>query len=212
MDENGSGTNSQAPQIGDLLTTLMSNPDAMNMIGGLMKSMSASKPQDDIEAPPIEVSAAPSPPPQEEKEEKEEVQPAGSGGFGGISPDMIKMLPNLMSMLGPMISQNQSKPESPKAEAAETSAKPAGSVPAGGVPAGGVPAGGGGHHHHRNAEHRNRLLFALKPYLSPSRREAVEQIAKVTQITDLLEESGLISVGKDSHDKKSGEFGEVHKT
>ena len=38
----------------------------------------------------------------------------------------------------------------------------------------------------REAENRRRLLSALKPYLNPARKDAVESILKVTQITDLF--------------------------
>lgn len=38
----------------------------------------------------------------------------------------------------------------------------------------------------RDAENRRRLLSALKPYLNPARKDAVESILKVTQITDLF--------------------------
>lgn len=38
----------------------------------------------------------------------------------------------------------------------------------------------------RDAENRRRLLSALKPYLNPARKDAVESILRVTEITDLL--------------------------
>lgn len=38
----------------------------------------------------------------------------------------------------------------------------------------------------RDAENRRRLLAALKPYLNPARKDAVESILRVTEITDLL--------------------------
>ena len=37
-----------------------------------------------------------------------------------------------------------------------------------------------------DAEKRKKLLAALKPYLSGSRRDAVDSIARMTELTDLL--------------------------
>lgn len=44
----------------------------------------------------------------------------------------------------------------------------------------------GGKTTRREEENRRRLLSALKPYLSPERRDALEGILKMSQLTDLL--------------------------
>ena len=46
-----------------------------------------------------------------------------------------------------------------------------------------------------DAEKRKRLLAALKPYLSGSRREAVDSIMKVTEMTDLIGRMGIGAPG-----------------
>lgn len=74
-----------------------------------------------------------------------------------ITPDMMQKLPQMMSALAPLV---------------------------GGGGALGKPAesGKGG----SEGEKRKKLLSALRPYLSDNRREAVDQILKVTEMTDLL--------------------------
>lgn len=184
MEETVSGTNT-APQINDLLNGLMSNPEALNMITNLMKSMPKS-------------SAGETSPSMEETPASEAVRVENPNPLGGINPEMLKMLPNLMSMLGPMMN----KPKDAAANKDEA------------VEAGAAVSGGGSHKsRHRSVEQRNKLMYALKPYLSPSRREAVEQIVKITEITDLLGETGLIPINKDKEpqNKKNGELGEIHK-
>ena len=49
----------------------------------------------------------------------------------------------------------------------------------------------GGKGSNDDAEKRRRLLLALKPYLSDSRREAIDGIMKVTEMTDLMGKLGL---------------------
>lgn len=185
MEETVSGTNT-APQINDLLNGLMSNPEALNMITSLMKSMPKS-------------SAEETSPRMEETPASEAVRVENPNPLGGINPEMLKMLPNLMSMLGPMMSKPRDAAANKKDEAVEAGA--------------GVSGGGSHKPRHRSVEQRNKLMYALKPYLSPSRREAVEQIVKITEITDILGETGLIPINKEKepHNKKNGELGEIHK-
>jgi hypothetical protein len=44
----------------------------------------------------------------------------------------------------------------------------------------------GGKKEPNEGEKRKRLLSALRPYLSDNRREALDQVLKVTEMTDLL--------------------------
>lgn len=79
-----------------------------------------------------------------------------------ITPEMMAKLPQMMSALAPLVSGMRGE----KKESGET--KPAAS----------------------EAEKRKKLLAALKPYLSSSRRDAVDSIMKVTEMTDLLSKFG----------------------
>lgn len=74
-----------------------------------------------------------------------------------ITPEMMQKLPQMMSALAPLV---------------------------GG--AGKEKSSGGSAKEGHEGEKRKRLLAALRPYLSDSRRDAVDQILKVTEMTDLL--------------------------
>jgi len=75
-----------------------------------------------------------------------------------ITPEMMAKLPQMMSALAPIVGGSQS---------------------GGGEQSGGRSAP-------NDAERRKKLLAALKPYLSDHRREAVDGILKVTEMTELL--------------------------
>jgi hypothetical protein len=74
-----------------------------------------------------------------------------------ITPEMMQKLPQMMSALAPLVGGGG------KSEKTD----------------GGGKGGDEG-------EKRKKLLAALRPYLSDSRRGAVDQILKVTEMTDLL--------------------------
>ena len=78
-----------------------------------------------------------------------------------IPPEMLSKLPQMMSALSPLLAGGR---DGKKEEGA---------------------AG------RDDAEKRKRLLAALKPYLSSSRREAVDSILKVTEMTDLMGKMGF---------------------
>jgi len=54
-------------------------------------------------------------------------------------------------------------------------------------------AGGGSGGGKNDAEKRKRLLSALKPYLSANRRDAVDGLLRVTEMTDMLGNLGSLS-------------------
>ena len=74
-----------------------------------------------------------------------------------ITPEMMQKLPQMMSALAPLVG--------------------------GGGKSEKTDGGGIGRD---EGEKRKKLLAALRPYLSDSRRGAVDQILKVTEMTDLL--------------------------
>lgn len=79
-----------------------------------------------------------------------------------IPPEMLAKFPQMMSAIAPLLTGGK---EGKREE--------------------GTPAG------RDDAEKRKRLLAALKPYLSSSRRDAVDSILKVTEMTDLVGKMGL---------------------
>ncbi len=100
--------------------------------------------------------------PEQPADPPAEAQPSGPVQ---IPPEMLAKLPQMMSALSPLLS---------------------GGREGGDGKAGQKEDGGKG-----DAEKRKRLLAALKPYLSSTRRDAVDSILKVTEMTDLVGKMGF---------------------
>lgn len=94
-------------------------------------------------------------------------------GMPQISPEMLARLPQMMSAMAPLLSGMQGKS--------------------------GEKSDGGKGGEAGDAERRKRLLAALKPYLSSQRKDAIDSILKVTEMTDLISQFGG---GKHSADKE----------
>lgn len=75
-----------------------------------------------------------------------------------ITPEMMAKLPQMMAALAPLTGAGK---ESPSAQGTDKASL-------------------------HDAEKRKKLLAALKPYLSGSRRDAVDSIARMTELTDIL--------------------------
>ena len=73
-----------------------------------------------------------------------------------ITPEMMQKLPQMMSALAPLVGGKGEEKSS------------------------------GGKKELNDGEKRKRLLSALRPYLSDNRRDALDQVLKVTEMTDLL--------------------------
>ena len=73
-----------------------------------------------------------------------------------ITPEMMQKLPQMMSALAPLVGGK------------------------------GEGESEGGKKELNDGEKRKRLLSALRPYLSDTRRAALDQVLKVTEMTDLL--------------------------
>lgn len=104
---------------------------------------------------------APSEAPAEEHKEHKDTPPS----VPQIPPEMLAKLPQMMSVLSPLLSGGREGKDDKKEDSSR---------------------GEKG-----DAEKRKRLLAALKPYLSSSRREAVDSILKVTEMTDLMGKMGF---------------------
>ena len=76
-----------------------------------------------------------------------------------VTPEMMAKLPQMMSALAPLVGSAK-KADSDKKEEGRTNTA--------------------------DSEKRKKLLMALRPYLSDNRREAVDGILKMTEMTDLL--------------------------
>lgn len=172
-----------------LLQTLLSNPAALSAILSLLK-------------PKTETNTA--------------AQPAGifdalggGGGFDKIgqvlsNPDLMKQLPSIISAISPFLSQpTNTRPQEDNTVVYEPKDTPVMSQVSDAPRAGGdnailaglfnpaqpravppppqhpVPYTGG-------ADKRTALLMALKPYLGPSRGEAIDYVIKITELTDMF--------------------------
>lgn len=78
-----------------------------------------------------------------------------------VTPEMMAKLPQMMAALAPLVSVGDG-----------------GKTPS--------PSSGGERASLHDAEKRKKLLAALKPYLSGNRRDAVDSIARMSELTDLL--------------------------
>ena len=87
--------------------------------------------------------------------------PEAKEKISSIPPEMLSKLPQMLSALSPLIKDGGKKKGEDKGSSGD------------------------------EAEKRRRLLLALKPYLSDSRREAVDSIMKVTEMTDLMGKLGF---------------------
>ena len=76
-----------------------------------------------------------------------------------VTPEMMAKLPQMMSALAPLVGSAK-KADSDKKEEGRTNTA--------------------------DSEKRKKLLMALRPYLSDNRREAVDGILKMTEMTELL--------------------------
>ena len=76
-----------------------------------------------------------------------------------VTPEVMAKLPQMMSALAPLVGSAK-KADSDKKEEGRTNTA--------------------------DSEKRKKLLMALRPYLSDNRREAVDGILKMTEMTDLL--------------------------
>ena len=117
------------------------------------------------------------------------------GGLASLlqNPEITAKLPRILEALGPVMAEMQSESAPTPVEAAPVPSLPSGEV----KPASGVAAapdalltkllGTLGKPREESAR-RSALLKALSPYLSDSRREALEYICKVSGLLDILSE------------------------
>ena len=92
----------------------------------------------------------------------ESAEASGEGsGVPSLPPEIMAKLPQMMEALAPLVGGGEKTEENRPPEKKD--------------PHGAVDAGS-----------RKRLLSALRPYLSGRRRDAVENILRVTEMTDLL--------------------------
>ncbi len=185
MEENNNGAGGSGGGGADLFNALLSNPELISKISNLMSVLnkpgteSAPAPGGAAQPPAENRSEGAGTP--DKKSSQPESEPA-SDSDGENSSDIssrlssllsnkefMSKLPDMLSMLKP--SGGSSQPEKSTGGAA---------------PALALVPGGGGHHHKHDVGRRNALMIALKPYLSPRRREAIEYIIRMDKLGDIF--------------------------
>ena len=157
--------------MGDALSSILSNPELMSKISAIAGSLAGNSASDSTGT------VAHAPPPG---------NAAPSGLASALSnPALLSKLPEVMATLAPMFSGNgeahehnlgngQSEQKSaPKIDTASENAAASATVASLKTDA-------------PSRAHRTALLCALKPYMSPRRREAIDYIIKIDRIGDLL--------------------------
>ena len=158
------------PDLGSIISTLSSNPSLMTMISELMKNSSQPRQSEPVPPPTFPI------------------QNTGGSlgntvnlGNMGINPELIS---TLISMLGQSGTDSQPKPPEPQPTQKTTGEAPRDS---GENPLSKLLGG------RNESENRLRLLNALRPYLSEDRREKLDLILKLLQLTELGHLSGLLN-------------------
>ena len=88
------------------------------------------------------------------------------------NPDLLSKLPQLISVIGPLMS-SFSQNQGPPTEASLPTSKNIGDAPA-------------NPKHHYNSDSRAALLCAMKPYLCHDRQNAIDYIIKLSRLGEIL--------------------------
>ncbi len=146
--------------MGDALSSILSNPELMAKISAIAGSLSGGEQSTVADAPPPG-NAAP------------------SGLASALNnPQLLSKLPEVMATLAPILSGGNgggAAQHSERSEQKNDASNDDPSVPVASIKTD-VPC----------RAHRTALLCALKPYMSPRRREAIDYIIKIDRIGDLL--------------------------
>lgn len=147
--------------MGDALSSILSNPELMAKISAIAGSLSGGEQSTVADAPP-----------------PGNVAPSGLASALN-NPQLLSKLPEVMATLAPILSGGNGGGETQHGEPSEqkndASNNDDPSVPVASIKTD-VPC----------RAHRTALLCALKPYMSPRRREAIDYIIKIDRIGDLL--------------------------
>jgi len=109
-----------------------------------------------------------------------------SGGkSGGIPPQMMEKLPEILTMLG-STGNGSGKNQSESEEIAETAQDPGEDEGSTHTVSDGPAGILGSFLDGKNRKKRNQLLVALKPYLSPNRCEILDRAMSAMQLGELL--------------------------
>ena len=146
-DEQNLNSQSEQAPLSNMLSALLSNPEMMEKIQAIAGQMStASEPKEEAAQDSLPVSAP--------------VAPTADGLASVLAnPELMAKLPQMMTMLGPMLSAGGG-----------LSGKPSNALP----------------HKKSSEDCRNDLLLALKPFLSPERCRAVDTMLRISKLGNVI--------------------------
>ncbi len=144
----------------DLLSSLISNPQALNRISSIIRAAAEHAP--DENTPPAEEFSAPRSdlPPQESNGTQTVSAPAVPiDGLAAVlsDPAMLEKLPQMIAVMKPLLGA-LSAPQQKQEKATEQSPIAC----------------------------RNNLLLALKPFLSPHRRDAIDTMLRISHLGNVF--------------------------
>ena len=144
--------------LSDMMQNLLSNPEMMQKISGMIAAMAASSPSTETKTDP-----EPAKPEETPAASAQASIPTGNPGTDGIAallsdPALMQQLPQILSVLKPMMGSLQP----PKDKPLSKNASP--------------------------LECRDNLLLALKPFLSSERRDAVDSIIRISHLGSVFQQ------------------------
>lgn len=159
-----------ASPLSGMLEGLLSNPEMLKRIGSIIGAMSSAQPSTPAPDPSVQVAVQDTSAVEETAESSApEATPASASGInfmGGdglasllTDPSMLEKLPQIIAVMKPlMASMPPPKPSPPS----HSSSPPS--------------------HSSSPQDCRDNLLLALKPFLSPERRDAVDSIIRISKL------------------------------
>ncbi len=97
-------------------------------------------------------------------------------------PELLKKLPQVLSLLKPLLSAPPTVEATVEATAVADSAEPSEHIETAATPPSSIPKP------NSHDACRDDLLLALKPFLSPERREAVDTILRIARLGNILKQ------------------------
>ena len=151
-------SNETAPMAG-MLNTLLSNPELLQKIGKMVGAMQASA------TPSQSTAAQPDTPPTSESTAPTATQASASIPTDGLAsllsdPSALEKLPQIIAVMKPLLGSLTPSPPAETVKDAKQSPELC----------------------------RDNLLCALKPFLSPERRDAVDAILRISKLGTILQQ------------------------
>ncbi len=160
MTEEQKQTNtSEVSSASGVLEGLLSNPDLLRRIGGILNTVSAPAPSATGEGTPAEASVQPASAGAAGQTSAQESATWNGDGLASLlsNPAMLEQLPKMISVIKPLLASVPPPKPAPTANSSPQA-------------------------------NRDNLLLALKPFLSSERREAVDSIIRLSRLGNVFQQ------------------------